>query len=257
MRFSLAGVLGCIVLVGGCLSPVEQRPSRVPPRVVSRPRPAPVSPPCGVSVEGRRISYQVLGSGTETVLILAGIHGSEPAGGPLVKKLVEYLASHPEILIGRRVVVVPETNPDGLAMRRRTNARGIDLNRDFPARNKRVRYNTKRSSEPETKFIVSLTEFYRPARIVTIHQALRCVDWDGPGRPLAEAVSQACGLPVRKLGARPGSLGSYAGVDRKIPTITLELPKAASRQNADTLWRKYGDALLTAICFDARTPVGK
>jgi hypothetical protein len=76
---------------------------------------------------------------------------------------------------------------------------------------------------------------------------MNCVDWDGPASALAEAMSAACGLPLRKLGAQPGSIGSYAGVDAGIPTVTLELPAAAARMTGEEVWRRYGPALLTAI----------
>jgi len=149
------------------------------------------------------------------------------------------------------VVVAPATNPDGLAAGRRTNARGVDLNRNFDTRNRQAirRHGPKPLSEPEARFIAELIDRYRPARIVTIHQPLACVDFDGPARELAAAMSRACGLPVRKLGARPGSLGSYAGVDKQIPIVTLELPKSASSLGPPALWRIYGEAMLVAIRY--------
>ena len=82
-------------------------------------------------------------------------------------------------------------------------------------------------SEPEAAFIAALIDRYDPARIITLHQFISqhqpkgCVDWDGPARELAKEMAEASGLPLQKLGARPGSLGSYAGVELQIPTITL------------------------------------
>jgi len=165
--------------------------------------------------------------------------------------LCAYLERHPVVLKGRRVVVAPAANPDGLARNRRLNARGVDLNRNFATRNwrPRRRHGPEPLSEPEARFIADLIRRCRPARIVTIHQPKGCVDWDGPARDLAEAMARACGLPLRKLGAQPGSLGSYAGVDRQIPTITLGLPTSATQLSPRSLWRQYGEALLVAIRF--------
>ena len=42
----------------------------------------------------------------------------------------------------------------------------------------------------------------------------------------------------------PGSFGSWAGVDRQLPTITLELPSDAAGPVA---WRENREALLSAI----------
>ena len=78
-------------------------------------------------------------------------------------------------------------------------------------------------------------------------QPISCIDYDGPAEELARAMAAVCGLPVRKLGVRAGSLGSYAGVDLGIPIITIELPGSASRLDADELWQRYGAALEAAI----------
>jgi len=94
---------------------------------------------------------------------------------------------------------------------------------------------------------------YRPNRIVSIHQPLRygseCVDYDGPAEDLAIAMSRHAPIPVKRIGSRPGSLGSYAGVTLGIPIITLELPKDAKGLDAATLWSDYGQMLLAAISF--------
>ena len=205
--------------------------------------------PTARSVKGRSIRSWIYGSGERTVLFLGGIHGAEPAGAGLCEALRGYLAGHPEALAARRVVVAPAVNPDGLAALTRTNARGVDVNRNFDTRNRKPgrRHGPRALSEPETRFVADLIKRFRPTAIVAIHQAATCVDHDGPALGLGRAMSRACGLPVRKLGAYPGSLGSYAGVDLGIPIVTLELPAAASRWDEIALWNKYGRALLVAI----------
>jgi len=56
-------------------------------------------------------------------------------------------------------------------------------------------------------------------------------------------------LPVRKLGAKPGSLGSYAGETLRIPIVTFEMPGDASRLDAESLWAKYGNAFVAAVLY--------
>ena len=155
------------------------------------------------------------------------------------------------MLAGRQVVLVPAANPDGLAANQRVNAHGVDVNRNFDAANRvAVKTNGPRAmSEPESQYIAELIRHYRPARIVSVHQPLACVDYDGPGSELAAAVSKACGLPIRKLGALPGSLGSYAGLERQIACVTVELPKTATVVGAAELWRLYGQALMVAVTY--------
>jgi len=203
----------------------------------------------GVSVQGRAIEAVRLGTGPDVVLILASIHGSEGAGTPLVEMLIEHLERQRGLLSGRTVVVVPRVNPDGLATGARFNARGVDLNRNYPAGNFAARrgHGDGPLSEPESRAILSLLEQYRPSRIVSIHQPLACIDYDGPGRALAEAMAGAGDLPVKKLGARPGSLGAFAGETLGIPIITLELPGGAERLGAAALWARYGPMLLVAV----------
>ena len=205
----------------------------------------------GKSVQQRPIMCLVLGDGPDVTLIMATIHGNEAAGTPLVRNLSWYLRQHPEMLTGRKVVIMAVANPDGMANDSRYNAKGIDLNRNFEAKN---RVNSKQTgltalSEPESRAIKQVIQQNKPDRIVSIHQPLNCIDYDGPARMLAERMGQYCVLPVKKLGARPGSLGSYAGVTLGIPIITFEMLPADSQLNSQALWRKYGRALLAAIVY--------
>ncbi|CAN5175250.1 murein tripeptide amidase MpaA [soil metagenome] len=206
----------------------------------------------GVSVEGRPLEIQTLGTGAETVMVLASIHGNEPAGTPLVGALVAELDRDSSPLQGLRLVIVPVVNPDGLARGERLNANGVDLNRNFPSTNRgtRERFGAEGLSEPESATIFRLLEDYRPARIVSIHQPLACVDWDGPALALAKAMAARCELPLRRLGSRPGSLGSYAGMDLKIPIVTLELRPGDEQLAPEALWDLYGGALMAFVTFD-------
>jgi protein MpaA len=242
--------LFAILAFAGCVEPVRY------PVLVDAPQ-----PPTGVlasqyriigtSIHGWPIMSLVLGRGPDVTFILATIHGNEPAGTPLVRRLTQYLRQHPDLLAGRTVVLLRTANPDGLAHNSRYNAHGVDLNRNFEAAN---RINSKESglralSEPEARVIRQLILQYKPDRIVSIHQPLACIDYDGPARMLADRMAQYCALPVKKLGAKPGSLGSYAGVTLGIPIITFEMLRTDSQFGPETLWQRYGKALLAAIVY--------
>lgn len=207
----------------------------------------------GRSVEKRPIDCIEIGSGKETVFFLASIHGDEPAGTPLLHRLAEYLRRHPQARQGHRVLLLPEANPDGMARESRCNARGVDLNRNFAAANRTAtrRHGVSALSEPEATVIERLILQYAPRCIVSIHQPLDCVDYDGPAKDLAFDMAKLCRLPVRKLGTRPGSLGAWAGEDLGIPIITIELPSDASQLAPDELWDRFGTALLAAIVHEA------
>ena len=237
----------------GCYKPVDY------PVIVKVLEP-PVSEPvilrsiAGKSIENRPIVYSVLGQGTDVIFILAAIHGNERAGIPLVYRLDRYLQQNPQLLEKRKVVLLPTANPDGVARNNRYNARGIDLNRNFATANRinSSRFGRRPLSEPETRVIEQLIRQYAPDRIVSIHQPLACIDYDGPSRALANRMARYCNLPPKKIGAKPGSLGSYAGVTLGIPTITLELPRTADRFNSERLWQQYGPALVAAVAYPNR-----
>lgn len=226
------------------------------PPVIVQPLPEPKNPEAvvvGRSVRGRPISAYVIGDGDDTVMIMAVIHGDEVSGAPLVHKLADYLGGHPSLMDNRRVILVPVVNPDGMALNCRENTRGIDLNRNFEAGN---RINNGANgfhplSEPETQALRKLIQEYKPDRIVSIHQPLNCIDYDGPGQALASRIAEACRLPIHKLGARPGSLGSYTGETLGIPTVTMELPREASKLSQAGLWSQYGPALLAAVTYSS------
>ena len=247
--------LFAVLSFAGCYQAVrypELVDTHVPPTIVRAARYHVV----GTSVQGRPIMCLVLGEGPDVALIMATIHGNEPAGTPLVRRLATHLRQHPEILDGRKVVLLRLANPDGLAHRSRYNSHGVDLNRNFEAAN---RLDSKQSgltalSEPESRAIRQVILQYRPDRIVSIHQPLACIDYDGPAQELAERMGQYCALPVKKLGARPGSLGSYAGVTLGIPIITFEMLGSDSQLDTEALWQKYGKSLVAAIVYPDSPP---
>jgi protein MpaA len=240
-----------LLLAAGCTVPPDDSPP--PPSV----RSADAAPSVrvrdlGTSVEGRPLRAFDVGHGEDCVLLIASIHGNEGLGTPLLERLLRHLREHPEHLEGRRVVLVPEANPDGLARGSRRNARGIDLNRNFPARNfRRGGGGDFPLSEPEARALCGLVRSIRPDRVVSIHQPLALVDYDGPGRELAAEMAAGTDLPVRRLGARPGSLGSWVGRDLGIPIVTVELPPHGGLVDVDALWSRFGEMLLAAVAYPA------
>lgn len=212
----------------------------------------------GRSVEGRPLEYHRYGSGEEVALVFGAIHGDEPASKTLALGLIEWLEHNSSRLSGISVVVAPAVNPDGLAANSRFNANGVDLNRNFPAENRvnSERFGLRGFSEPESRALTELMNKYPPARIISIHQPLACIDYDGPSRDMAEAMASVCDLPVRKLGAMPGSFGSYAGVERNIPVVTLELRRGDERYSRGDLWKMYGEAVLVGAAYGTGVELG-
>ena len=216
----------------------------------------------GESIESRPIGLHVFGDAPHPALVIGGIHGNEPTAAFVAERLIEHLRQNPRLWNGPAapsVAVLPVANPDGHRRGIRANARGVDVNRNFPASNWRRRphrhnnYGTEPLSEPESRAIASAIETLRPRLIVSIHSiqwGRHCNNFDGPARAIAEAMSRHNGYPVQpSMGyPTPGSLGSWAGIDRQIPIVTLELPHDLP---GDQAWAGNRAALLAAIAFSA------
>lgn len=187
-------------------------------------------------------------------LIFFSIHGDERPAAELARAFGTWLEEHPEAWREREVCFIPVANPDGLAALTRVNAAGVDVNRNFPAENwhtqaRGARYNPgpHACSELETRCLMSLIDRLPPDWIVSVHAPLACVDWDGPAEDLARAMAAANGLPARKVGyPTPGSFGSWAGVDRGLPVVTLELD---NRLEPEDLERQLA-GLAVAVTWD-------
>ncbi|MEZ5980147.1 MAG: M14 family zinc carboxypeptidase [Planctomycetota bacterium] len=247
MRGVLLGlVVGAIGVAAGCASPPERRGGLADRPVVER-------GVAGTSVEGRPIEYLAVGPGPEVVLVVATIHGDEPAGTPLLARLETEYTLDPDLLRGVRLVLVPLANPDGYAAGTRTNVRGVDLNRNFPSKNftGTASRGTAPLSEPESLALFDLVERFEPDRIASFHQPLACIDWDGPAEDWARALATTCDLPVKKLGGRPGSFGSWTGIDLGIPIVTIELPASSHRRSPESLWADYGELVIAIVRGEA------
>jgi hypothetical protein len=93
----------------------------------------------GQSVQGRDITALQIGSGSEVVLIVGGIHGNEKATVAGALNLADVLdnlyLTDPkwEHLLDShiKVVIVPCNNPDGYVSNTRDNYNGVDLNRNY------------------------------------------------------------------------------------------------------------------------------
>ncbi len=80
----VGAAVGAAIQAPGCA--VARRPAGMP--LAAEPAPAIDAPRTilGRSVEGRPIYAHVLGTGDETILLIATIHGNESAGTPLLQR---------------------------------------------------------------------------------------------------------------------------------------------------------------------------
>jgi len=205
------------------------------------------------SERGQNIYYWQLGDSSTATLIFGAFHGDEQAGFHLVLQLADTLFAHPE-RIRKGVILVPVANPDGLLAATRVNSRGVDINRNFPTENWTPVYSKKNNypgpeagSEKETAVIMQMLDQFKPRQIISIHDALRMNNYNGPAKELADLLSGYNGYPATAdVGyPTPGSFGNYGGEERQIPLVTLELPDIGPQE----AWKQNYQALIAAINF--------
>lgn len=191
----------------------------------------------GTSLEG--VPLAVYGPPTAQLLILAAIHGDESETTVVVSEAMRCLPTE-----DLRAAVILCGNPDGLLRGLRGNARGVDLNRNFPTSNwspapvfYKTRANDARDialspgaapvSEPETSALIALIDQIQPRAVVSLHSALACVDDSGASH-LGKQLADRCALPfLTEIGyPTPGSMGTWAG-ERGLNLVTIELEDAS------------------------------
>lgn len=158
-----------------------------------------------------------------SVVIIGVFHGDEPQGEYLIN---QYLKLKPN----SNLLMIPRLNNCNT----RVNRNGVDLNRNFPTQNWELSEKNEYfggeqpASEEETRFIINTVEKYNPKIILTLHAPYKIVNYDCGGKcdlDIVEKISKIMNYPIEKsIGyPTPGSFGTWAGIERNILTITLEL----------------------------------
>lgn len=163
----------------------------------------------GYSHEGRPIRAYRLGdpASDNVVLVVGCIHGNECAG----TKVLAALKKRPPPT-GVKVWMIEALNPDGAAAGTRQNARGVDLNRNFPRkwRHQGARWSTyysgpRPASEKETRHAMRFIEEIRPDVTIWYHQAMSLVDRSGGRVAIQRRYARMVGLTLRRLDPLPGT----------------------------------------------------
>jgi protein MpaA len=172
------------------------------------------------------------------VLILGGVHGDEIegvwAGYGLLRAFSESFPFH------LNLTLVPAFNLDGVLKKDRRNNRGVDLNRNLPTKDwspeiatERYHPGTAPNSEPENQALVKFLEAEKPRYILSLHSWKPMLNINGDCRAEAEAIARETGYIIEEtIGyPTPGCLGSYAGLERSMPTLTYEIERGLDQKS--------------------------
>lgn len=220
----------------------------------------------GSSVEGRPILAARFGTGARALRVIGGHHGNEGSSIELALAVAEALDTGVVTLPAETEVwIVPAVNPDGLAANTRTNALGVDLNRNYGYewRASEAGAGEYAFSEPETRAVRALSRARAFDAGLMLHSGAQNLgwvwNWTADVRPqeewllsaLADNYAQDCSAPgfyitngadwyVTHGDATDWSYGGWGTYD-----FTLELTSEKSPPEANVA--EYTDWHLDAI----------
>ncbi len=194
----------------------------------------------GHSVEGRQIRATRVGEedASVKVLVVGDVHGNEPAGEAIVAALRKARVD------GVQFWLIRTANPDGRADRTRQNARGVDLNRNFPFRwapgAKGTYYpGPKAGSEPETKVLMRFVRRIRPQLGIYYHQHMGItVRARNADVRVQRDYARRTGLPLRSLPNYHGTaIGWQTNLIKGGTALVVELKagRAPVRRHVDAV----------------------
>jgi len=186
----------------------------------------------GETSDGLTIPAYRFGQSGPEILIMGGVHGNEPEGITGAYGLLKaFFAGFSYKL---NVTLVPCLNLDGMLRGQRKNANEVDLNRNLPTQDwspnvAKEKYHPGKApnSEIENQNLVNYIQTSKPKFIFTLHSWKPMLNINGNCRNVAEVIAKYNGYEITEdIGyPTPGSLGTYAGLERQIPTITYEFER--------------------------------
>jgi len=207
----------------------------------------------GRSVEGRPIIARRFGEDSGIpVLVVGTIHGNERSGLQITRALVESPVPN-----GFTLWVIDDLNPDGAVLATRQNSRGVDLNRNFPVRWRKITCPSKfcsgrrPASEPETSAFVDFFDRVKPVVTVFYHSVGNIVDLPKEGLREVRALrvyAKRAQLPIAAVSCGSdgctGNATQFANESRPDGTaFVVELPcddrclsRRTVRRHVEAFW---------------------
>ncbi|MBX7232653.1 MAG: DUF2817 domain-containing protein [Bdellovibrionales bacterium] len=169
------------------------------------------------------------------VLVLGGVHGNETEGVYLSQVLLEHCLK--QFSLDLSLTIVPIFNPHGVYNHQRCNDRNVDLNRNLPTKdwnhqtlNPRYPPGPNANSEPENQALVQWIELNQPTLIISLHSWYPLLNTNGNCLSVAQVIQKWTHYKIEEsIGyPTPGCLGTFAGLEKNIPTLTYEIERGLS-----------------------------
>jgi protein MpaA len=211
----------------------------------------------GFSLAGRPIEVYAFGAGEREYLIVAGIHGGyEWNTIALANELITHINENPGVIpTDATLYIIRNMNPDGEARDHgvdgRVNNNGVDLNRNFPAKNWTAEWDRDgcwiyrpttggayAGSEPETRTVMAFIKSHKLEAMISYHSAALGVfpggvPWTADSKRLAKALAKATKYPYPPLDTGcvyTGTLADWAVENGVGAAVDMEL---ADHKNTD------------------------
>lgn len=179
------------------------------------------------------LAYE-FGNKEPLLLILSLVHGDETEGFIATNSLINDFIK--DYSFKQKIIIVPYFNIDGFINKTRGNANNVDLNRNLPTNDWSKNFIKKKyypglspASEIENQKLIEFINNRNIKMILSLHSWNPLINVNGncfkEAKILAEhtkyEIKEDIGYPT------PGSLGTFCGLERNIPTITYEMQRGA------------------------------
>jgi hypothetical protein len=199
--------------------------------------------PLGQSRGKRPIQGVKVGSGDFRVLVVGSLAGNDAPALSLVDQLATKVVQNATIIGGFRSVIVRSGNPDGVALKRTTNAANVKITTAF------LPEGSSAAPEPEVQVLTRLLRTYKPHRVLhvttgSIRSALVLHNDYGRDAGLELAGWLSVQTKSTKRFAPRGSMEEFIGESAEV--LTLVLPDG-NADSAEKIWNQYGDSVFASL----------
>ena len=211
----------------------------------------------GFTTLGYPIPFFCINKGTYPVVFAqGGIHGREYITTLLLLKMIDYLQN---LSFVGTLYLAPAINIDGIKIALKdknfkSNANGVDLNTNFPARwgsgSQNVTHLAKSNyigrypaSEIEVKSLMSFTKYLQPNATISFHSKGEEIYFDfyndtlkAKHLPLAKSIARVTGYKIKQNLPSAGGYKDWCIQNLKIPSFTIEVGQDSLSHPIDEMY---------------------